>query len=289
MAVPTSIAGPGSLPGNAVEIAPSLALLFLLTCVVVAVIYAYQPPLPQTIVFAFVPWIVTGSILDVLAGAGQYPPYLVPLFTGPGAYLTAIFVPGLAWVAMLNLAVSRRELPAYHHYIGAMGIGAMAILWSAMILHLGSSHLTRMLVLVVVPLVALLATGLISLSIGFWSPDFLDYTAITGGFAVFGALVHGIATTTNVAVNGAAAHTVFSATVLEIVAVGAPGGALGVDVTHLWVWLFLVANIGVGIHVATSLARYADSSPRTVHAMLGVVGSVGFALGFDHLLALVVG
>lgn len=289
MAVPTSVAGSGSLPGDAVEIAPSLALLFLLTCVVVAVIYAYQPPLPQTIVFAFVPWIVTGSILDVLASGGQYPPYLVPLFTGPGAYLTAIFVPGLAWVVMLNLAVSRRELPAYHHYIGAMGIGAMAILWSAMILHLGASHLTRMLVLVVVPLVALLATGLISLSIGFWSPDFLDYTAITGGFAVFGALVHGIATTTNVAVNGAAAHTVFSATVLEIVAVGAPGGALGVDVTHLWVWLFLVANIGVGIHVATSLARYADSSPRTVHAMLGVVGSVGFALGFDHLLALVVG
>lgn len=289
MAVPTSIAAPGSLPSDAAGIPPSLALLFLLTCVVVAVIYAYQPPLPQTIVFAFVPWIVTGSILDVLAGAGQYPAYLLPLFTGPGAYLTAIFVPGLAWVAMLNLAVSRRELPAYHHYIGAMGIGAMAILWSAMILHLGSSHLTRMLVLVVVPLVALLATGVVSLSIGFWSPDFLDYTAITGGFAVFGALVHGIATTTNVAVNGAAAHTVFSATVREIVLVGAPGGMLGVDVTHLWVWLFLVANIGVGVHVATSLAPYAESSPRTVHAMLGVVGAVGFALGFDHLLALVVG
>lgn len=288
MAVFTSIGGAGVILRDVVGIAPSLALLLLLAGVVAAVIYAYRPPLPQTMAFSFLPWVVTGAFLDALASGGGYPPYLVPVFTGPGAYLSAILVPGVAWVAMLNLSVSRHELPAYHHYIATMGIGAVAILWSALILDLGAPRLARMLVLVLVPLVALLATGLVALSIGFWSPDFLEYTAITGGFTVFGALVNGIATTTNVAVYGEAGHTVFSATVQEIVAVTAPNGVAGVDVTHLWVWLFLVTNIAIGIHVATSLAPYADRSPRTVHTLLGIVGVVAFALGFDNLLLLVV-
>lgn len=289
MAVLPSLVKPLALPVDAVPVSPSLVVLVLLTGVVIAMIYAYQPPIPQSMVFAFLPWMVTGSILGVLAADGQYPSYLLPIFTEPGVYLVAIFVPGLAWVAMLNLSVSRRVLPAYHHYIGTMGTGAMAILWAVLILHVGTSGLARLLVLVMVPVVALLATGLISLSIGFWSPDFVDYTWIVGGFAVFGALVNGIATTTNVAVKGASAHTPFSATVRDAVVILAPGGVVGVDATHLWVWLFLLANLAIGIHVATQLAPYADTSPRAVNAMIGSVGVVGFTLGFNRLLLLVVG
>jgi len=289
MAIQPSIAGSDALPAGALQVSPALVVLVLLTAIVVAVIYAYQPPLPQTMAVAFVPWIVTGAILSVLAARGQYPPYLEPAFTEPGAYLTAIFVPALVWAAMLNLSVSKRRLPAYHHYIGTMGVGAMAILWAALILQIGSARLTMMLVLVVVPVMALLATGLIALSIGFWSPDFVDYAAITGGFAVFGALVNGIATATNFAMVGEAAHTAFSAAVQDVVLTVAPGGVAGVDATHIWVWLFLVANVAIGIHVATRLAPYAESSPRAVNAMLGFVGAVGFGLGFDRLLVLVVG
>lgn len=289
MAVLPPIANPGAIPADAAPVWPSLVVLALLTCVVVAMIYAYQPPLPQTMAFAFVPWIVSGAILSAVASATQYPSYLVPLFTYPGAYLTAVLVPGLAWVAMLNLSVSGRRLPAYHHYIGTMGVGAMVVLWFVLLLQVGTDELSRLLVVVVVPLVALLSTGLVSLSIGFWSPDFVDYAAITGGFAVFGALVNGIATTTTVAASGASGHTPFSATVREIVTTLAPGGVAGVDPTHLWVWLFLLVNIAIGIHVATRLAPYADTSPRAVNALLGMVGTGGFALGFNRLLLLVVG
>lgn len=289
MAIQPSIAGPEAIPAGVSQLSPSLVVLALLTAVVVAVIYAYQPPLPQSMGLAFLPWLVTGSILSALAAREGYPAYLEPLFTEPGAYLTAIFVPGLVWAAMLNLSVTRHDLPAYHHYVGTMGVGAMSVLWAALILHVGTSRLTMVLVLVVVPIIALLATGLIALSIGFWSPDFVDYAAITGGFAVFGALVNGIATTTNYAMLGEAAHTAFSAAVRDVVVTVAPGGVAGVDVTHLWVWLFLVANVAIGVHVATRLAPYAETSPRAVNAMLGFVGAVGFALGFDRLLALVVG
>ena len=278
-----------ALPFDAASLAPSLIVLGLLTCVVLAVIYAYQPPLPQSMALAFVPWVVSGSLLSVLASGGQYPGYLVPLFGTPGAYLVALFVPGLAWVAILNLSVSRSELPAYHHYIGTMGTGAMVILWSALMLHAGVPPLSRLLVLLVVPLVALLATGAIALTIGFWSPDFIDYAWIAGSFTLFGLLVNGIATTASVAVRGASGHTAFSATVRDVVAVLAPGGLAGVDPSLLWVWLFLVANVAVGIHVATSLAPYADRSPRAVNAMLGFVGVLGFGLGFNRLLVLVVG
>lgn len=289
MAIPPSLAASGALPTDIVSFAPSLVVLALFTCVVVAVIYAYQPPLPQSMALAFVPWVVSGSLLSVLATGDRYPEYLVPLFGTPGAYLVALFVPGLAWVAILNLSVSRSELPAYHHYIGTMGTGAMVILWSALLLNVGMPPLSRLLFLLVVPLVALLATGAIALTIGFWSPDFIDYAWIAGSFTLFGLLVNGIATTASVAVEGASGHTPFSATVRDVVAVLAPGGVAGVEPTHLWVWFFLVANVAIGIHVATSLAPYADRSPRAVNAMLGFVGVAAFGLGFNRLLVLVVG
>lgn len=289
MVVPLLVPWPGDLPTDAVSFTPSLVVLVLLTCVVIAVIYAYQPPLPQSMALAFLPWIVSGSLLSVLATNGGYPAYLLPLFGTPGAYFVALFVPGLAWVAILNLSVSRGELPAYHHYIGAMGVGAVAILWSALLVHAGTPPLSRLLVLVVVPLVALLATGVIALTIGFWSPDFVDYATITGSFTLFGLLVNGIATTASVAIRGSPGHTPFSASVRDVVSILAPGGVAGVDATHLWVWLFLLANVAIGIHVATRLAPYADTSPRAVNAMLGFVGALGFALGFDRLLVMVVG
>lgn len=289
MAVQPTIAATGALPDVLPQLSPTLVVLLLLTGAVFAVVYAYRPPIPQTAVFAFVPWIVAGAVLPLLATEGQYPAYLRPVVTEPGAYLIAVFLPGLAWVGILNLSVARRELPAYHHYIGAMGVGAMAILWTVLLLQTGTGLLSRLAVLIVVPNVALVATGLVSLSIWFWSPDFVDYTPVIGGFVLFGTLVHGIATALTVAVMGPAVHTPFSATVRDIVAVSAPEGVAGVDPTFLWVWLFLVANVAVGVHVATHLAHFAEESPRAVNAMLGIAGIAGFALGFDRLLLLVVG
>lgn len=289
MAIWTLIAGPGATLADAVQVTPSFVVLLLLTGIVLSLLYAYQPPLPQTMAFAFVPWIVTASFLDVLATDGQYSSYLEPLFTVPGAYLVAVVIPGFVWIAMLNGSVSKRALPAYHHYIGTMGLGALAILGAALIVHVGTADLSRMLVLVVVPLTALLAAGLISLTIGLWSPDFVEYTAFAGGFALFGALVNGIATTTSVAAKGATAHTAFSTIVRDVVAVSVPNGVAGFGVTQLWVWVFLLANVAIGIHVATQLAPYADKSPRAVNAMLGIVGVVGFTLGFNQLLVVVVG
>ena len=289
MAVSPPLAASGALPAWAVSIPPSLVVLALGTFVVLAVIYAYQPPLPQAMVFAFLPWLVSGAILDVVVTEAGYPGYLVPLLTGPGAYLTAVFLPGLAWAAMLDFSGSRGTPPAYHHYVGTMGTGVMVILWAVMLLHVDVSQLSRLLVVVIVPIVALLASGLISLTIGLWSPDFLDYTAAVGAFVVFGTLLNGISTATRVAATGADGHTPFSATVSSIVVALAPGGIAGVDVAHLWVPAFLLANVAIGIHVVTRLAPYADRSPRAVNAMLGGVGVVAFTLGFDRLLAMVVG
>lgn len=285
MAVPPTIA---ALPIELTQFPPSLALLLLLTAAVVALIYAYHPPLPQTMAFAFLPWVVTGSLLHVLAVDGQYPAYLVPLFTVPGAYVTAVFIPGVVWSAMLNLSVSGRTLPPYHHYIGAMGAGVVVVLWTVLLVDAGLAGLQRMLLLVVVPLAALLAAGLVSLSMGLWSPDFIVETPIIGGFVVFAALVNAAATALGVVVLGDAGHTVLSATALDLVVDHAPGGLWMIDVAHLWVSLFVLANALLGVAVAAGLARYADAHPRAVHAALGVLGVAWFGLGFNRLLVVVV-
>lgn len=285
MAVPPLIA---ALPVAVAQFPPSLALLLLLTGAVLALIYAYHPPLPQTMAFAFLPWVVTGSLLHVLAVDGQYPAYLVPLFTVPGAYVTVVFIPGLVWSAMLNLTVSGRTLPPYHHYIGAMGAGVVVVLWTVLLLDGGLAGLQRMLLLVVVPLAALLAAGIASFTVGLWSPDFVVETPIIGGFVVFAALVNAAATALGVVVLGDAGHTALTAAALELVLGYAPGGLWMVDVTLLWVSLFVLTNALVGVFVAGWLARYADAHPRAVSATLGVLGVVWFGLGFNRLLIVVV-
>jgi len=288
MAVFPAVAGPSALLGAVTNVPPSLAILVLLSGVVVALIYAYQPPLPQTLAFAFLPWVVTGSFLNLLASNGGYPSYLVPLLSGPGAYLTALFVPGLAWAAMLNVSVSGRKLPAYHQYIGTMGAGVVVVLVPVMLLVVEARNLSLLLVLVVVPLVSLFCTGLIAIFVGYWSPDFVEYAAIAGGFAVFGALVNGISTTMSVAVNGQAALTPGGTLVRDVVLASVPQGVAGLDVAQVWAAAFILVNVAIGVLVATQLARVANDRPRTVYGLLGLFGSVGFVLGFNQLLAVVV-
>lgn len=289
MAIPLSIAGPGALLGTLLALPPSLVLLAMLTVAVVAVIYAYQPPLPQTTVFAFLAWVVVGSLLNALAAGSQYPPALRPLVTGPGAYLTAIFVPGVVWMALLNLAVTRRGLPPYHHYLTTMGLGVVLVLGGAVLVDAGPTDVKRLLVLVAVPLIALLATGIVSFSIALWAPDFIDYTAISGAFVVFGAFVYGIGTAAGATLGGTPGYTPFPQTIRSLVQGSLPNGMAGVGVAHLWVWALLLASLAVGIPIATQLAPYADTRPRSVQVLHSLVGVVGFALGFNHLLALVVG
>lgn len=273
-----------------VALTPSLVVLLLLTVAMFAIVYAYQPPFPQTAAVGFLPWVVVGALLTLLGGAAAYPTYLRPLVTTPGSYLLAAFVPGLAWVAILNLSVARSAQPPFHHYLGVMGLGATAVLLGALLVDAGSAVLPGLVAVFVVFNVALLSTGLISMTIWFWSPDFVDYTQVVGGFAIFGALVHGISTAAAVAVEGGAgmAYVLVSGAVRRALELAAPGGLAGVGGTHLAVVAFLVLNVAVGIHLATQLAPYADRSPRAVNAMLGLVGIGGVAIGVNRLLVVLV-
>lgn len=274
------------LPLDVVPVPPGLVVAFLLAVIVCALLYAHQPPVPQTMAIAFLPWVAAGSLVHVLATGGGYPSTLVPLVTVPGAYLTALLVPGIAWSALLNVSVSRRALPAYHHYIGTMGAGVVLVLWLALLLTGEAAGLPRMLVLLMVPVVSFLAAGLISFLVGLWSPDFIEHTPFVGGFVILASLVNAISTAMGVV--GGRAHTVATSAALDVVVRYASGGLGPLDESLLWVSLFLAANALVGVAVATGLARFADVRPRTVYSLLGVVGVVWFALGFNRLIVVVV-
>lgn len=284
----TPLADPGALPVEALPVPPGLAVALLLMAIVAALIYAHQPPVPQTMAIAFLPWVVAGSLLHVVVVNDPYPPYLVPLVTVPGAYLTALLIPGVAWSAMLNVSVSRRALPAYHQYIGTMGAGVAVVLWVVLLVDGSIGGLTRLLLLLVVPLVSFLAAGLVSLFVGLWAADFVVFTPYVGGFVVLASLVNGVASALAVVAGGGSAHTAATATALDLVLRYAPGGLGPVDVSLLWVSLFLVANVLLGVAVATGLARLASTRPRSVYSLLGLVGIVWFGLGFNRLLVVVV-
>jgi len=272
-----------------VPTAPSLVGLLLFALVVAVGIYRHEPPLPQTAVWGLFPWIVAGSSLRILASVVQYPPYLRPLFATPWAYLTTIVIAGLVWLSILVFATSRREVSTAHYYIGTMGTGATVAVWIALVPHLGELSLSRILVYLVLLSVTFLASIGITISVGLWSVNVVQYAVITGGFVIFGALVRGTATVANIVINGPAAHTTVSAEVHDVAATILQYGWVNLDGTFLWTWLLLIAYVGVAILIASRVAPYASTRPRAVHTVLGIVGGVGVVTGFNDFVLVVVG
>lgn len=268
-------------------IEPGLFVVCALLAIVLVLLAAYRPPLPQWMVFALLPWIVAGALLDVVSMSADYPTYLEPLVSTPGVYLAAVCVPGLAWVTMLNVAVTRRGLPPYHAYLGTMGLGVVVVLLPVLAVVRGGVGLEPLVVLAAIPLIAVLAAGLVSLGIGLWSPDFVQYTPIIGGSAVFGAMVNGIATIVAVAAGGVGGHTLVSASVAYVVVYYLPNGVFGMDGLQLWATLLVALYAFLGVVVASQPARFEAARPRAVYAIQGVVAVLWFGVGFDRLLQVV--
>lgn len=288
MAVTPGITGPLQAADPTLWSTPSLLILALLTVAIVVIAYAKQPPIPETIVLAIVPWAIAGSVLSVIASQVAYPAYLEPALVRGGGYLIAIAIPGAAMIAMLDLGTATRSVPAYPAYIGALGVGTTTALLVALVLGTGETSLSRILVPLFVGIIALFGTAAVALSIAYLSPDFIVNTRLSGGFVVFGWLIYGMATVTSLTVYGERAHTVFSSTIQTLVITVFPEGVAGVSPTHLWVWVFILANIAIGVHVAIQLAPLVDRNPHRVYTLQSIIGLAGLVLGLNRLVPLMV-
>lgn len=288
MAVPSGFTGPLQTLGPAVWTSPGLLILGLLTVAIVVIVYAKQPPIPETVALAIVPWALVGSILSVVASRVEYPVFLEPALVHGGGYLIAIAIPGAAMIALLNLGSATRTIPAYPEYLGALGWGTTTVLLGALVLGSGTTTLSRLLIPLFVGIIAMFGTAAVSLAIAYLSPDFIVNTRISGSFVVFGWLIYGMATVTTLEMYGESAHTVFSSTVQTLVITLFPTGILGISPTQLWVWAFILANIAIGVHVAIQLAPLVDRSPHRVYALQSIIGLAGLVLGLNRLVPLMV-
>lgn len=284
--MPLSLITPAQLP---ISFAPTHILLLLITGLLVILLYTYEPPITQTTILAFVPWIIVAAFLPLLPRFSGYPPYVVDLLTTPWAFFTAFVVPGLAWIILIDLTVGRPDDTHHPAYIATLGLGTAFILVNFVLTTHGPPSIHHLAFLLLIPLLALLGAIGITIACGLWHPDLLAYADKLAGFLIFGSLLDGAATIAGISLTDPTAHSWLSQTILGVITQYSLAAIIGLSLDLLWATSFITAKIAVAVAIAAILATYAKSKSAIVYPILGVVGAIPLAHGLATLIDLFTG
>lgn len=283
------VAGPSLVDtGIRTSLSPSFLAVTGVACVLTLLLYAEHPRLSRRAIVAMVPWMVVGSGLSVLAAVADYPSAIRPAVTGVGAYVTAYAVVCLVWFAILQFARGSRQEGGLPTYLGAMGLGAAAMVVGALFLAAGDISNQQLFWLAIAPIVAAAVAALVFLLLGLWYTEAAAYTGIVGALVVFGHALSAIATAVAV-VGDAGGHSPLSRAVLNLVATVETSALMGLDLQAVWAWGFVWSKLLLATAVIVGLTTYTQRQPDRGNLVLGLVAAVGIAGGVTVLLSMAVG
>ena len=256
-------------------------LLLVGTGIVAAVLVAIRPPVTQKHVLAFVPWMVSGSILHVFYIIGVtferqiFPPALEPFFSAPAVYLT-IFVPmGLIWVVAEMVVPSGTRTDTIAQYIGGMGVGVMLpliglTLWQG-IIEQGSGGLLSFnpIVPTLGLIITLVLTFVVYILIGAWRTYIIAEARYVGAVVLFAHLFDGITTAVGVDVLGAAERSTIPRLIIEFAADLPTAEMIGSG------WLFVLVKLVVAVAVVVVFADYVSDEPTQGNILFAFITAVG--------------
>lgn len=267
--------GPGSLVIGSVLVA---ALLFY-----------RRPPVTWSVLYALVPWLFAGSALYVLLLIDAYPPETAARLSMPGAYLAPFLLAGLAWVLLLELLPEGRVQGEIDRYLGAMGIGAVAVLFPVVVLAGGTVEFSRLVWLFTVPIVAGVVALVVVVLFGLWHPDAAAYAGFSGGLLVFGHMLDGLATVVGIMQFGTVDHTALSGFIQRTVETAPTVAQFGLDQQVVWPSLFVWTRLLLAIAIVGILAPYVRSRPTSGNVVVGLTAAAGLAPGMVVLLLIATG
>jgi len=252
-------------------------VLLTATTTVAAFLYALRPPVTQRMLIAFVPWIVSGSILHVfwqLQEALQrqlYPASIEGLFSAPAVYLTAFIPLGIVW------AVSAVAVPSYNRseriavYVGTTGVGVMVLLTGLLLRQGRDEAVAPMEPIwpVVGLLISLALTFLVYIAIGSWRTYVLAEARFAGAFVLFGHIFDAVTTAVGVEQLGAGERSALPRAIIDFAADLPTADLLGSA------WLFVVVKILLASAIVVAFADYVSEKPTQGNLMFAVIGAVG--------------
>jgi uncharacterized membrane protein len=271
------------------------ALLAVGTAVVLALLYAVQPPVTQRTVLAFVPWMVSGAALHVFYQLGElfqvriYPELVKPLFSAPAVYLTTFVGMGAIWVISsiiglgLQSSVSGGDKVA--RYLGAMGIGVMLPLvgltfWQGLDPAVGPMEPVLPLVGIIITMVL---TFVVYILIGAWRTYIIAEARIVGALVLFAHLLDGITTAIGQDIIGFEERSVLSARIMEFAAGLPTAQYLGSG------WLFVVVKMLLASLIVIGFADYVSEEPTRGNLFFAVIVALGVGPAMNNIFLFLLG
>ena len=257
---------------------PGLAVASLTTGAAALVLAAAARSLPhptRRTVFAATPWMLGGGVLHALATSGAYDGPLAGVFGTLLAAPATVVLAGLLWLPLVQAgSVRGRADPA--GYVAATGLGTVLLPTVAVALRGTVSPATVTSVLVV-PVVAGLATVAVALALGLGGSTALAETRSLGLLAVYGQAFGGVSVAVTVDALGI---TPQGPLVSALVGGGAALGIGGIGTA----WpVVLLSLTGSGLLVV-GLSRLLDRYETGVYLALGAVAALGLGPGLARLL-----
>ncbi|WP_302081884.1 DUF63 family protein [Salinibaculum rarum] len=271
------------------------ALLVVGTAVVLALLYAVQPPVTQRTVLAFVPWMISGSALHVFYQLGEvyqvqiYPPTLAPLFSAPAVYLTTFLAMGFVWVFSTIVGIRARSSVSgkdkVTQYLGALGLGVAITLVGLMIwqgLDPAVGPLEPILPLVGI-IVTMVATFVVYILIGTWRTHIIAQARLVGALVLFAHLLDGITTAIGADVLGVTERSALSARIMEFAAGLPTEPYLGTG------WLFVVVKMLLATVIVVGFADYVREEPTRGNLFFALIVALGLGPAMNNVFLFLLG
>lgn len=215
-----------------VEALPVVAVAAV--AVLVVAIWSASVPLTRRTVLASAPWAVVGGALVVAGRAGAYDglPFTTPLLVA-----TVGVVAVASWVLFAELAAIR-GLDTRERYLAVGGLGAAVVVLPALVGHVESPVWTRIVWVVLAPVVAAVVAAGGYFVLGLLYTDAVVAFRIGGLYAVWTVVLDGVASATALEVLGGEELGVVTRGIVAVVE------ASGLSVS---VWLLLPVHALLGV------------------------------------------
>lgn len=261
--------------------------LLALSLLVVAtgfLIYVQRPRLSRPAVYASLPWLVTGAVLQVLAEPVAYPAGVKRVFAFPFSYVLLGCLCVVAWSMLVQLWTSERARSLVPTYLGVMGLGTFLGPFAVLVLVGGTSlPFEQLLSWLVMPVLALVTTYATLVALGLWLPRTAAFVGIGGGVVFFGVTLNAIVTAFSVSLTGRAPPEF-------LVDVIAPTAALlGLSRHAAFVWGIVWVHLLVAVFVVWSLAAAGRSRPAVSERGLYVAMVASVLVGANSFVVVLAG
>jgi uncharacterized membrane protein len=232
-----------------------------------------RPQVSQRTVLAFVPWMVTGSVLHVLyqmqtaLGESLLPVVPGALLSAPSVYVTTFLFLGVVWIPAARRTPERPErvarVLAVAGTVAAMSVGGYA-LWVA---------LDRFALDPVLPVVGLLGslalTALLYVGLARWDPAVTSAVRYVGALVLFAHVFDAITTAIGVELLDTGERSTFPRLVMEFAADLPTADVLGEA------WLFVVLKVVIATGVVWLFHDYVEEQPTEGNLFFAVMAAVG--------------